>query len=50
MDIVLAEYLYEVGRHTPTAWEQKGLAVAMMTLVTLCMFLSYLLGIQVIRA
>lgn len=33
---VMAQYLFKIGDHTPTAWEQKGVAVACYTLVTLC--------------
>ncbi|KAI4765638.1 amino acid transporter [Aureobasidium sp. EXF-3400] len=33
--IVMANYLFKIGDHTPTAWEQKGVAIACYTLVTL---------------
>ena len=32
---VLSEYLYAAGGHTPTAWQEKGVAVAGMTAVAL---------------
>lgn len=34
--LVLAEYLFKINGHTPTAWEQKGVAVAGYTVATLC--------------
>lgn len=42
---VMAEYLYATGGYKPSAWELKGLAVACMTVVILCMWMmprSYL--------
>ncbi|THW04454.1 amino acid transporter [Aureobasidium pullulans] len=33
--IVMAQYLFKIGDHTPSAWEQKGVAIACYTLVTL---------------
>lgn len=35
--IVMAQYLYATAGHTPTPWEQKGLAVACITFIILCM-------------
>ena len=32
----MAQYLFKIGDHTPSAWEQKGVAIACYTLVTLC--------------
>lgn len=34
--IVLANYLYKLAGSTPTAWEQKGVAVAAYTVAVLC--------------
>lgn len=37
--IVMAEYLYQINGHSPTAWELKGVAIACYTVVTLlCAF------------
>ncbi|KAG9680521.1 amino acid transporter, partial [Aureobasidium melanogenum] len=33
--IVMAQYLFKIGDHTPSAWEKKGVAIACYTLVTL---------------
>lgn len=33
--IVLAEYLFKINGHTPSAWEEKGVAVAGYTVATL---------------
>ncbi|KAI5262484.1 amino acid transporter [Aureobasidium subglaciale] len=32
---LMAQYLFKIGDHTPSAWEQKGVAIACYTLVTL---------------
>lgn len=34
----MAQYLFKIGDHTPSAWEQKGVAIACYTLVTLRKF------------
>ena len=34
--VVIAQYLYDTGGHTPTAWQLKGLAVGCMTFIILC--------------
>jgi hypothetical protein len=34
--LVMAQYLFKIGDHTPSAWEAKGVAIACYTLVTLC--------------
>lgn len=39
--IVMAEYLFATAGRSATDWELKGVAVACMTLVTLCKLLSY---------
>lgn len=37
--MVMAEYLYQINGHSPTAWELKGVAIACYTVVTLlCAF------------
>ncbi|TAQ85963.1 hypothetical protein B7494_g5719 [Chlorociboria aeruginascens] len=38
--IVMAEYLFATGEYTPTAWQQKGLAVACMTFIILLVIFS----------
>ncbi|THY32851.1 amino acid transporter [Aureobasidium pullulans] len=35
INIMMAQYLFKIGDHTPSAWEQKGVAIACYTLVTL---------------
>ncbi|KAH8770236.1 high affinity methionine permease [Hyaloscypha sp. PMI_1271] len=38
--IVIAQYLYDTGGHTPTAWQLKGLAVGCMTFIILLVIFS----------
>ncbi|KAF7563159.1 hypothetical protein G7046_g957 [Stylonectria norvegica] len=38
--IVLADYLFGIGGHTPTAWELKGVAIATYTLAVLLVALN----------
>lgn len=35
MSIVLAQYLFAINGHSPTAWEQKGVAIAGYTVAFL---------------
>ncbi|RFU25893.1 hypothetical protein B7463_g10429, partial [Scytalidium lignicola] len=45
--IVMAQYLYATGGHTPTAWELKGLAVGCMTFVILLVIFNTKLSLRV---
>ncbi|KUJ12912.1 amino acid transporter-like protein [Mollisia scopiformis] len=45
--IVMAEYLYATAGHTPTAWEQKGLAVACMTFIILLVIFSTKISLRI---
>ena len=38
--IVLSEYLYQAAGQTPSAWQEKGVAVAGMTVIALRMLNS----------
>ncbi|RAL62793.1 hypothetical protein DID88_004635 [Monilinia fructigena] len=38
--IVMGDYLFAMAGHTPTAWEQKGLAVGCITLIILLVIFS----------
>ena len=37
--LVLAQYLLKLAGATPTAWEQKGVAVAAYSVAVLCKYL-----------
>ncbi|KAL3421229.1 high affinity methionine permease [Phlyctema vagabunda] len=48
--IVMAKYLFATGGYVPSAWEQKGLAVACFTLVLVLVLFSTRLSLRVSNA
>ncbi|CZR58395.1 related to methionine transport protein, high affinity [Phialocephala subalpina] len=45
--IVMAQYLYATAGHTPTPWEQKGLAVACITFIILLVIFSTKISLRI---
>ncbi|KAA8573519.1 hypothetical protein EYC84_005104 [Monilinia fructicola] len=45
--IVMGDYLFAMAGHTPTAWEQKGLAVGCITLIILLVIFSTKLSLRI---
>ncbi|GAB7356754.1 hypothetical protein MBLNU459_g7654t3 [Dothideomycetes sp. NU459] len=48
--IVLAQYLFKINGHSPTAWEQKGVAIAGYTVATLLLVFNTKLSYRISNA